>query len=317
MVALRVAATNRCIAAAKGNQWNVPVALAEGSKTASMVLNSARRLVQLALALKKGNIAMFLSGLAIKPHPKQAMLSLRRYPKSFNLDPAKAAGSAWLEYKYGWMPFVSDVQDAVATLQDIVDRPSSREGRVTGSAGMRSIERTSSTNTCPMPSEWAMSTPRIDFTTAFESEWSCRVTWRYKIRDQDVPARLGLKNPLVVAWELVPLSFVADWFIPIGSYLDNLDVSNRFETLGGTIGYRRYSTRCSLVVTKIRTPGYAVKCDPASSSEGVMVWREPFAGTPAVEFGDLFHIPEYFRSSRAKIATSVALLHQLLSGFRK
>jgi hypothetical protein len=27
-----------------------------------------------------------------------------------------------------------------------------------------------------------------------------------------------------VAWELVPYSFVIDWFIPIGSYLDNLAV---------------------------------------------------------------------------------------------
>lgn len=31
--------------------------------------------------------------------------------------------------------------------------------------------------------------------------------------------RLGLKDPLSIAWELVPYSFVADWFIPIGAWL--------------------------------------------------------------------------------------------------
>jgi len=35
--------------------------------------------------------------------------------------------------------------------------------------------------------------------------------------------RLGLLNPVAVLWEVVPLSFVVDWFIPIGTYLASLD----------------------------------------------------------------------------------------------
>lgn len=317
MVALRVRAVNDCIANAKGSQWNVPVALAEGRKTAQMVLTNAQRLVRLALALKSGNIAAFLSGLAVTPHPKQAALSLRRYPKQFNLDPAKAAGSAWLEYKYGWVPFVSDVRDAVETLQDIVSTPAARVGSVRGRASMTNINVASYVNSCPMPAEWGMTDPRIDYKQTYKSEWSVRVAWKYKIRDGDIPEKLGLLNPLVVAWELVPLSFVADWFIPVGSYLNDLDTSNRFDSLGGTIGYRRYSSECSIDILKIRTPGYTVKCNPKSESAAVMVWRTPFSGTPSVEFSDLFQIRENFRVSRAKIATSVALLHQILSGFRK
>jgi hypothetical protein len=38
---------------------------------------------------------------------------------------------------------------------------------------------------------------------------------------------LGLLNPLQVAWELVPFSFVVDWILPIGSFL---------EAATGTIG---------------------------------------------------------------------------------
>jgi hypothetical protein len=36
--------------------------------------------------------------------------------------------------------------------------------------------------------------------------------------------RLGLVNPLAVAWELVPLSFVFDWFLPVGDMLSALTI---------------------------------------------------------------------------------------------
>ena len=36
---------------------------------------------------------------------------------------------------------------------------------------------------------------------------------------------LGLINPLLVAWELTTLSFVFDWFIPVGTFLEALTSS--------------------------------------------------------------------------------------------
>ncbi len=35
---------------------------------------------------------------------------------------------------------------------------------------------------------------------------------------------LGLTDPYSVAWDLLPFSFIADWFIPIGTYLDNYNI---------------------------------------------------------------------------------------------
>jgi hypothetical protein len=39
-------------------------------------------------------------------------------------------------------------------------------------------------------------------------------------------ASVGISNPLLLAWELVPYSFVVDWFLPIGNYLESLDATN-------------------------------------------------------------------------------------------
>lgn len=35
-------------------------------------------------------------------------------------------------------------------------------------------------------------------------------------------SQYGLNNPSLIAWELVPYSFVVDWFLPVGDYLERL-----------------------------------------------------------------------------------------------
>jgi hypothetical protein len=38
-------------------------------------------------------------------------------------------------------------------------------------------------------------------------------------------AKVGILNPLQLAWEVVPYSFVVDWFLPIGNWLGGLDAA--------------------------------------------------------------------------------------------
>jgi len=59
----------------------------------------------------------------------------------------------------------------------------------------------------------------------FQPDWlhsSNRVTVNLKaiLREVDVPQLAGLQDPASVAWELLPWSFVVDWFIPIGNWLE-------------------------------------------------------------------------------------------------
>lgn len=44
-----------------------------------------------------------------------------------------------------------------------------------------------------------------------------------------IPQLLGLQDPELVAWELVPFSFVCDWFIPIGNYLQARAFSQKLK----------------------------------------------------------------------------------------
>jgi len=46
-------------------------------------------------------------------------------------------------------------------------------------------------------------------------------------------SQLGLADPFTIAWQLVPLSFVVDWFLNVGDVLDQLSAFNGYEWLAG------------------------------------------------------------------------------------
>jgi hypothetical protein len=66
----------------------------------------------------------------------------------------------------------------------------------------------------------------------FSATGSAFKSRRYKFkltRRESLLNSFGFLTPELVAWELLPFSFVADWFIPIGTYLEALDFVKSVE----------------------------------------------------------------------------------------
>jgi hypothetical protein len=42
---------------------------------------------------------------------------------------------------------------------------------------------------------------------------------------------VGLSDPLSVAWEVVPFSFVLDWFLPIGNYIESFSAERGLKRI--------------------------------------------------------------------------------------
>lgn len=65
--------------------------------------------------------------------------------------------------------------------------------------------------------------------------WETRAWVTVRIRNPNVDTlnRLGALNPLSVVWELVPFSFVADWFINIGDCISELSWLAGVQVLDG------------------------------------------------------------------------------------
>lgn len=185
----------------KSSSINLGVAFGERKATARLLGDTAIRLARSVRNLRRGEIRKAMNELGIS--------SKRSQPRGSNV-PQK-----WLELQYGWKPLLSDVYGAAEALEK---RPKG-DWRVTAKV-TRSLEQTSLYTLTPgassgfgggtckasvMKSVFA----RIDALPQNEATISL--------------ASLGVTNPLIVAWELVPFSFVVDWALPIGNYLESLD----------------------------------------------------------------------------------------------
>lgn len=302
---------------AKGDQWNVPIFLAEGRKTADMVVQRATHLVNLMRYARSGRVDRFLKELrsttGFNPVKVRA-----RYNRLYGRDASKAASNLWLETTYGWTPFMNDVKSAVSTLQDIVSDPG-RLGRelrvvVTGQFDAPPVRlRDYATQWFPYGSGLSLN---VLINHDADIRYSYRSVWKCLPNGADLPGRFGLLNPLEIAWELVPFSFVADWFLPIGGYLSSLDAPFRFEHLGGSHSIKVEARQHDFGL-RVNQPGgvrYSVvhNCPPRYWH---YVERRAMTSAPSISLSDLrFKNP--FERMGPRVFSSIALLRQQASRFK-
>lgn len=214
---------------------NTAVAMAELNKTAAHVTKTAQRLAKSYLALRHLKFREFALELGLT---RKAEVKVRSSYKS-RFDSANAhrmsakgrsefntsfASETWLEYSYAWKPLLKDVYDhADALAQTVVERQGvMREAKAKHKTANRKVIHTQGLGL------WD-----YDYTSA-DQNWQAMEV-RYRVPQGAIPAvrAFGLVNPLEVAWELVPFSFVADWFIPIGDGIKNLTATVGLTFHGG------------------------------------------------------------------------------------
>jgi hypothetical protein len=175
----------------KGHEFNLAVDLAQLNQTTGMLSSSLGTIGRSFLALKHGDFATAARTLGVKPRASRL--------KSSDLS------GRWLELQYGWLPTLSSCYEASKAFEQVSRGPRSTLFRVS----KRKVVKADGSSAPTLYSQYyTVSTTRY---------------LQYEMYEEMSAARsLGLMNPLSVAWEVVPYSFVVDWFIPVGTYLDNL-----------------------------------------------------------------------------------------------
>lgn len=219
----------------RGHDFNAGIALGTGHQTAALIGSSAARLANGLRALKSGLGPKAIVN-ALNGAKGRASGRGRERP---TLDEHRDVEMSrrWLEASYGWMPLLSDVHGAAQALALHVQKVQQVTFTARHSSEWRVIDRKDSYHTSH---EFVRNRKQIVYT--FE-------------RESDLPSefvKLGLTDPLSVAWELVPWSFAIDWFLPIGSMLRSAAL---FPKLKGK--YVKTWTKQSGAVRRVIHPDYA------------------------------------------------------------
>lgn len=128
-------------------------------------------------------------------------------------------GDVWLEYTYGWAPLVSDVYGAMSSLQK-------------GITGNGSIVKSYSGKGGAVTRRGA----NADSAESIGGSLAKSASFQGTVSNQNARAlqEYGLLNPAALAWELLPYSFVADWFLPIGNILAALTSGTGLSGISGS-----------------------------------------------------------------------------------
>lgn len=266
---------------------NVNLAVVYGERAQSMrtIGDAFNRLAKAANALKRGDFGKAAAALGVARMNSGFSNKWRR-------NQSRAFASGWLELQYGWLPIINDVYGSLESLE----KSRSRDEYVIVRAA-RNLQETASR---------IVDTTEVRTTHVAETTFSRKAL--VKMTRSSVAfstlAELGLTNPAQVAWELVPYSFVWDWVMPIGAFLNQIDATSGWSFASGSV---TSFDRESVVSTQTKNPSYLgpkiLLGSISARKERIDVSREGLTG-----FSDLYHLPTFKDpSSLTHTANALAL----------
>lgn len=153
----------------------------------------------------------------------------------------KRSSALYLEGVFGWLPLMQDIYDACEVLSG-AHRSSPARGR----------------------SSMVFTTTKNDtnYRCLVQTELGAMVGAQGRVLNPNLAllSDLGLINPAAIAWDKVPYSFVVNWFIPVGGYLNSLT---------DLVGYELTDTFVTTFVKKTASGTVRVQ-NPVS---GLYEWR--------------------------------------------
>lgn len=267
---------SKLVSKVRGHDFNLAVNLAQANQLIEMCSTTILKLGRSLRYLKHGDVISAARELGIGRYHQVRLHS-------------RDVSGRWLELQYGWLPSLSDAYEAAKAFEALSQ---GRAVRIVAVHKKRSrIDRSASPTIYGAPGNHYL-VKKIVYEMDEELSFS---------------RSLGLLDPLSVLWEITPYSFVVDWFLPIGDYLDNLSVIPKLQGRFLSSLFSKWDCRFFGVI------------DPAYKEllKGTRRFGHGRDLTRTVSNSLTTQMPGFNNPltalSRRRIASAVALVHQALS----
>ncbi|ABK60121.1 A-protein [Qubevirus faecium] len=235
--------------------------LGEGRETLSYLLLLFRRMREGFLAVKRGDLKRLRNVIrTFEPRSQAGKRQRSSFNKSYCDKLASgewknsSASNLWLEFRYGLMPLFYDIQSVMEDFMRVHKRIAKIQRF---SAGHGKLEKVSD-----------IFYPSTYFQLEVTAVLQRRHRWGVIYQDTDtfatfdngrlIPVRdwqtaaLAFLNPAETAWELTPLSFVADWFVNVGDMLEQIGQLYRYVDV--VDGFDRKDVKLKSVSVRVIAP---------------------------------------------------------------
>lgn len=246
---LRQRAETKALLKLKDQNVNYAVALAEMQRSMGLIASSLTTLIKAYSFAKKGK---WVKAKAVFPNTVGHVFKAR----------TSAIADRWLELQYGWMPLLSDIYQAN---NDVIRQATLCDPRLSVKSTMQRKVRSYTTT---------VDSAGYTISTATVKRQLCKVRLDYSLMSwfKALGSRFGVSNPALVAWELVPFSFVVDWVAPIGEWIATADADFGLVFLAGTRSERSEVT-AKLIAFADRPSWVANKAKAGSATASSRTFR--------------------------------------------
>jgi hypothetical protein len=217
---IRSRIVNKLLSNLSQQKVNIAQFIAEREQTASLIASSAKKIAQSMMNLRRGRVVDAFTALV---GDNRRFGGVRRV--------AGGVPEQWLALQYGWKPLLSDVYGACEELAAF-------------STGVKPDVYTVKAS--------ASTEYEAQYEVGGDGDWIPPVRWVGKGSVSGkgaVSARIGsptisalssfgVVNPVQLAWELLPYSFVVDWFLPVGQFIQNCSAEDGLEFSHGYISIK-------------------------------------------------------------------------------
>lgn len=283
--AVMAEARERLVKKIRATASEIAVTMAERRQAVNMIVKRFSQLTSFVKALKRLRFGDAFDALDVRrPRANDPFWhKLKQHGKDL--------GGLFLEFHFGWEPLVKDIGNAIETLQKGVP-PVWVKTRSQGSG--------------------SGSFSPYDFATHSYS-WTIKATCNCQVSVTNpnlfLANQMGFVNPLGIIWELIPFSFVVDWFVTVGDFL------NSFTEFWGLTIVNASNTYYAVIPQSNRyfNPGHTY----LNSGDDIL---RTFTGTsvtvvrtPGLPSGPDLRIRPFEKVSVTRAVTAVSLLLQQLA----